>query len=246
MPHLFGRKYARSSESPVFTWEPEGRRGHGAGRFVALGALALAAAGLTYGAAHVAGYLGSPGPAAIATSQDGSAATGSSSADRDATAKPAEEGAGPLATGSVGSPAASSAGADGEPARSEPPKGSADAVTSTPRAKSPSNEPAVAKPPSRVTVLNSGVPGGEGEAKGSAAEASPPRERTLATARRERLSNLRQRKERRLSLRERRKREPLEAELPWRFAPTIQADLDAWRREGLDAPYGPRFYRDRD
>ncbi len=171
------------------------------------------------------------------TSPMGSAATGSSGAERDATAKPADVGA-PVATGSLGPPGGSlgshgakSPGGNEEPAQPGSlavgqPKTPAEEVSSdADRARFRSHDPPGAKPPSSsVAVLDSGSPRSKARRNRSAPEVGPPRERASPAARRGRVTNLRQRKARRLSLRERRKREALDSELhselhsepPWR------------------------------
>ena len=238
MPRAFGRKSARSSGPPSFTWEPEGRRRPG--RFVALVALTLTLGGLGYGAAQVADYLRTPANRAVAVApaaleSDGTAANGSDASAAVAVRPPEPH----PANSASKEPPVSSEGSS-SPSRPEAP-----APTPAPPAK---NETAADQSTSTVAVLNAGTPEAEAEAEtrpGAQAKAaeekvsrSPPRSRT-ATAR-----IRKQRYERRLASRQQRAREVREAVLPWRFAPAVRADAGSLRREDGrgPVPFAPRYY----
>jgi hypothetical protein len=94
-------------------------------------------------------------------------------------------------------------------------------------------------------VLNAGAADAEGETKSEPlSQAKTPAEKSSRAERRRRLTNLRPRKEPQLGVRQRRSREVREADLPWRFAPTLRADIDTLRREDgrPPQPFAPRYY----
>lgn len=231
MPRVFGRKTARSSGSPPFTWEPEGR--HRSGRLAGFLALSLALGGLAYGAAEVAEYLRTPA--------DRAAAVAPTALEPEATA------ANGLASGGAGRPH------EPQPARSTPNErdGSSkesstalDAGTPAPAAAAPAAD----EPSSTVAVLNAGTAEPEAEAETRpGAQAKAPAERAARSVHRNPMAATRARKQRdeqRLAGRQRQAREVGEARLQWRFAPALRADAGTLRREDGRGPlpFAPRYY----
>jgi hypothetical protein len=247
MPGAFGREFGRSSVPPPFTWEPEARRSR---RYVATGALALTVAALAYGTAQVATYMRTPADRAVAANaQAGSAAS-------TPTVAGAADGGAPVAAAVSGGPDASRPAAARQepappPARSAPgqSQGSSQASTSAPSpAATKTGAPeqtATEDASATVALLNAGTAEAEAETKSEPlSQARTPAEKASRPERRGRLTNVRPRKEGQLSVRQRRTREVREADLPWRFAPAIRADIDTMRREDgrPPQPFAPRYY----
>jgi hypothetical protein len=243
----FGRRSRRSSTPPQFTWEPEARRPR---RYVAAGALALTVAALAYGTAQVASYMRTPADRAV------TAKAPAVSAPNAGTMTGAADRAGSVAAAaSTGPDAPRSAAARQEtapqPANSAPDQSQSSSQASTsapsqaaPRTGAPDQAPADDASPT-VAVLNAGAADAEGETKSEPlSQAKARAEKSSRAERRRRLTNLRPRKEPQLGVRQRRSREVREADLPWRFAPTLRADIDTLRREDgrPPQPFAPRYY----